>query len=218
MRYRTLAFERDFIADQARCNATGRVAGGGKLAWLPNHDYEVIAKVRTTVDYKGTPQTAEVTQRAGFRTKGLPGLNAVETAGAELEPYVESVYPGANRLLYRSEPIVVAFDERFSSLLPVDRDPLPGALPEQTQLLEWVVAVAQGDGTRCRSRAPTGSSPIAAQRRRRPVGRGSSTTCWSSRRAPRPVAVAVRGSPRRARGELPVVRQPEPAVVAAAPP
>ena len=148
MRYRTLAFERDFIADQARCNATGHVAGGGKLAWLPNHDYEVIAKVRTTVDYKGTPQTAEVTQRAGFRTTGLPGLNAVATAGAELEPYVESVYPGPTGLLYRGEPIVVAFDERFASLLPVDRDPLPGAMPEQRQLLEWVVAVARGDGTR----------------------------------------------------------------------
>jgi hypothetical protein len=148
MRYRTLAFERDFIAEQARCNATGHIAGGGKLAWLPNHDYEVIAKVRTTVDYQGTPQTAEVTQRAGFRTKGLPGLNAVATAGAELEPYVESVYPGPTGLLYRSEPIIVAFDERFSSLLPVDRDPLPGAVPEQTQLLEWVVAVARGDGTR----------------------------------------------------------------------
>jgi hypothetical protein len=154
MRYRTLAYERDFIAEQARCNASGRVAGGGKLAWLPNHDYELVAKVRTTVDYQGTSQTAEVTQRAGFRTKGLPGLNAVETAGAELEPYVESVYPGATGLLYRSEPIVVAFDERFSSLLPVDRDPLPGAVPEQTQLLEWVVAVAQGDGMRLSAPSP----------------------------------------------------------------
>lgn len=148
MRYRSLAYERDFIADQARCNASGHVAGGGKLAWLPNHDYEVIARVRTTVEYQGTAQTAEVIQRAGFRTKGLPGLNAVETAGAELEPYVESVYPGPTGLLYRSEPIVVAFDERFSSLLPVDRDPLPGAVPEQTQLLEWVLALARGDGTR----------------------------------------------------------------------
>ena len=148
MRYRSIAFERDFIAEQARCNATGHVAGGGKLAWLPNHDYEVIAKVRTTVDYQGNPQTADITQRGGFRTKGLPGLNAVETVGDELEPYVESVYPGPTGQLYRSEPIVVAFDERFSSLLPVDRDPLPGAVPEQTQLLEWVLAVARGDGAR----------------------------------------------------------------------
>ena len=148
MRYRTIADERDVIAGQARCNATGHVAGGGKLAWLPNHDYEVIATVRTAVAYQGTTQTAEVTQRAGFRTKGLPGLNAVETTGAELEPYVESVYPGPTGLLYRAEPVVVAFDERFSSLLPVDRDPLPGAIPEQTQLLEWTVAVGRGNGTR----------------------------------------------------------------------
>ena len=220
MRYRTLAFERDFIAEQARCKATGHLAGGGKLAWLPNHDYEVIAKVRTTVDYQGTPQTAEVTQRAGFRTKGLPGLNAVETAGAELEPYVESVYPGPTGLLYRSEPIVVAFDERFSSMLPVDRDPLPGAIPEQTQLLEWVVAVdarrrhaSVGPERRLGPRPPrhgTAATTLAT-RHRRCAGQGRRASC--------PVAVAIRGSPRRARGELPVMRpRPESAVVAAAPP
>ena len=65
-------------------------------------------------------------QRAGFRTRGLPGLNAVEAPAHELEPYVESVYPGATGLLYRREPVVLAFDERFSTLLPVDRTPVPG--------------------------------------------------------------------------------------------
>jgi hypothetical protein len=145
--YRSLAYERDFRAEQARCRAGGHVAGGGKLAWLPNHDYELLTKVLTTVDYQGTAQTAEVAQRTGFRTKGLPGLNAVETPGAELEPYVESVYPGPTGLLYRGEPLVVAFNEQFSSLLPVERNPAPGDPQERTQILEWILAIAQGDGS-----------------------------------------------------------------------
>ncbi len=36
-------------------------------------------------------------QRTGFRTRGLPGLNAVDAPGTELEPYVESDYPGSDR-------------------------------------------------------------------------------------------------------------------------
>lgn len=148
IRYRTVREVRDSVADQGRCRASGSVAGGGKLAWLPNHDYEVQVSVRATVDHDGSAQDAEVVQRAGFRTRGLPGLNAVEAVGQELEPYVESVYPGATRLLYRSEPVVVAFDERISSLLPVDRTPVPGAVPEHAQLLEWVLAVGSADGPR----------------------------------------------------------------------
>ncbi len=149
IQYRTVREARDFLADQGRCQAAGGVAGGGKLAWLPNHDYEVALKVRTTVDYQGSAQEAVVEQRAGFRTRGLPGLNAVASVGDELEPYVESVYPGTTpRLLYRSEAIVLAFDERFNSLLPVDRTPAPGDPEERTQLLEWVLAVDRADGGR----------------------------------------------------------------------
>jgi hypothetical protein len=148
LRYRTVREERDRLADQARCQSQGGVAGGGKLAWLPNHDYELALTVRTAVDYQGSAQEAVVVQRAGFRTRGLPGLNAVESPGAELEPYVESVYPGATGLLYRREPVSLAFDERFSSLLPVDRTPAPDDPAERTQLLEWVLAVQQADGRR----------------------------------------------------------------------
>lgn len=148
MRYFTVREERDLLADQGRCQAQGGVAGGGKLAWLPNHDYELTLTVRTTVDYEGSAQEATVVQRAGFRTRGLPGLNAVDAPGLELEPYVESVYPGATGVLYRREPIVLAFDERFSTLLPVDRTPSPSDPAERTQLLEWVLAVEQGDGQR----------------------------------------------------------------------
>ncbi|MCI0689508.1 MAG: hypothetical protein L0Y54_20080, partial [Sporichthyaceae bacterium] len=148
LRYRTVREERDRIADQRRCQSQGAVAGGGKLAWLPNHDYELALTVRTTVDYQGSAQEAVVVQRAGFRTRGLPGLNAVESPGAELEPYLESAYPGATGVLYRREPVVLAFDERFSTLLPVDRTPAPGEPAERTQLLEWVLAVEHADGRR----------------------------------------------------------------------
>jgi len=148
LRYRTLREERDRVADQGRCRGHGGIAGGGKLAWLPNHDYELAFTVRTTVDHQGSPQEAVVVQRAGFRTRGLPGLNAVESPGTELEPYVESVSPGTVLPLYRSEPVVVAFDERFSTLLPVDRTPSPTDPAERAQLLEWVLAVEQADGRR----------------------------------------------------------------------
>jgi hypothetical protein len=146
LRYSTIREERDRVADQGRCQAQGGVAGGGKLAWLPNHDYELTLTVRTTVDYQGSAQDAVIVQRAGFRTRGLPGLNAVESPGLELEPYVESVYPGSTGLLYRREPVVLAFDERFSTLLPIDRTPLPEDPAERTQLLEWVLAIEQADG------------------------------------------------------------------------
>jgi hypothetical protein len=148
LRYFTVREERDRLADQGRCRSQGGVAGGGKLAWLPNHDYELTLTVRTTVDYQGSAQEAAVVQRAGFRTRGLPGLNAVDSPGLELEPYVESVYPGSTGVLYRREPIVLAFDERFSTLLPLDRTPTPGDPAERTQLLEWVLAVEQADGQR----------------------------------------------------------------------
>ena len=89
-------------------------------------------------------------QRAGFRTKRpARAERGRDRRATELEPYVESVYPGGDRVLYRREPIVLAFDERFSTLLPVDRD---AAAPERsrraTQLLEWVLAVQQVDGRR----------------------------------------------------------------------
>ncbi|MGH3240023.1 MAG: hypothetical protein ACRDNL_06560, partial [Spirillospora sp.] len=143
LRYRTVREERDRLADEGRCGA--HAAGGGKLAWLPNHDYEIALTVRATVDYDRSAQEMLVVQRAGFRTRGLPGLNATVTPGTELEPYVESVY---GEVLYRREPIVLAFDERFNSLLPVDRTPPPNAPAERTQLLEWVPVVSLLDGER----------------------------------------------------------------------
>lgn len=146
--YRTVRETRAMLAESARCDATNAGGGGGRLAWLPNHDYEIALTVREVVDHQGSAQEAVVEQRAGFRTRGLPGLNAVDVVGEELEPLVESVYPGATGLLYRSEPVVVAFNEQFSSLVPLDRSPKPDDPAERAQLLEWALTVEQANGVR----------------------------------------------------------------------
>ena len=69
--------------------------------------------------------------------------------GTELEPYVESVYPGATGLLYRREPVVAgvrrAVQHRCCRSTGRRR---PNDPAERTQLLEWVLAVQQADGTR----------------------------------------------------------------------
>ena len=95
VRYRTAREELWDAIHQAKCQADDRVHGTGILAWLPNRDYEITARVRITLDHQRSgAQTAEVEQKAFFRTKGLPGLNAVPRVGDEVEPYVESRYPG----------------------------------------------------------------------------------------------------------------------------
>lgn len=152
MRYRSLREELDRIAHDEKCKAQGKRAleGGGKLAWLPNHDYEVSLTTKVILSHTKTgSQEARIAQKAYFRTKGLPGLNAVDRLGDEIEPYVESRYPGpAPRTLYRAEPVVLAFNEKFNILLPVDRVPSPDNPDELNQLLEWVLAVERvGDAT-----------------------------------------------------------------------
>src|SRR5262245_6379465 len=68
------------------------------------------------------------------------GLNASATIGEEVEPYIESRYSQGG-LIYRSEAVALAFNEKFNILLPVGATPPPGAPAEQTQVLEWVLAV-----------------------------------------------------------------------------
>jgi len=145
MRFRGLREELDRIAREQKCKAQGTRAleGGGKLAWLPNHDYEISLTTKVILDHVKTgPQEARIKQKAFFRTKGVPGLNAVARIGDELEPFVESRYPGsAPRTLYRTEPVALAFNEKFNILLPVDRAPSPDNPAELNQLLEWVLAI-----------------------------------------------------------------------------
>jgi len=147
VRYRTVREELDDALRVYRCaNADDRVHGGGVLAWLPNRDYEVTVRVRIGLEHERSgAQDTTVEQKAYFRTKGLPGLNAVARVGDEIEPYVESRYPGPGAVrLYRREPLVVAFTERFNIVVPVNRT--PSAAEEANQILEWVLAVEKVGG------------------------------------------------------------------------
>lgn len=146
MRYRTVQeVLDDELLDDLTETEHDRVVGGGKLAWLPNHDYEITLTSRAELEHaRSGRQDAPVTQRAYFRTRGLPGLNRTARVGDEMEPYVESRYPvGPPRALYRMEPVALAFDERFNILAPTSVDPtLP---PERRQVVEWaLVAEAVG--------------------------------------------------------------------------
>jgi hypothetical protein len=147
VRYRAVREELLDAIHDAKCQANDdRVHGAGILAWLPNRDYEITARVRVTLDHERSgAQTAEIEQKAYFRTKGLPGLNAVARVGDEIEPYVESRYPGPGTArLYRLEPLAVAFTERFNILVPVARTTSPAE--EANQILEWVLAVEKVGG------------------------------------------------------------------------
>jgi hypothetical protein len=147
IRYRTTREVLDDALYVHRCeNADDRVHGSGMLAWLPNRDYEVTVRVRVGLAHERSgAQDATVEQKAYFRTKGLPGLNAVARVGDEVEPYVDSRYPppGAVRL-YRREPLAVAFTERFNILVPVNRT--PSTAEEANQILEWVLVVEKVGG------------------------------------------------------------------------
>ena len=129
---------------QGRIFRCGSIAAtGGKLAFLPNHDYEITvtteAKVSTKSQGKRSSNLSEVVY---FRTKGLPGLSAVANTGDEIEPYIESLYPPAQAaLLYRAEPVAVAFNEGMSSILPVDRVNAPTDPPEKTQAMELALNI-----------------------------------------------------------------------------
>ena len=95
---------------------------------------ERASRSRTRI--AGTLST-EVPQIALFRTKGLPGFNAGSRIGAELEPYVESIYPRAGAMLYRREPAMLAFNERFDILQGLDHPTDPSDPPERKQRLDW---------------------------------------------------------------------------------
>ena len=147
VRYRTVREELQVVIAEEKCRAgEDRVHGSGTLAWLPNRDYEITLRVRVTLEHERSgAQDATVEQKAFFRTKGLVGLNAVARVGDEVEPYVESRYPGpGGERLYRHESLAVAFTERFNILAPVNRT--PSTTEEANQILEWVLAVEKVGG------------------------------------------------------------------------
>lgn len=147
VRYRTVREELADAIQETKCKlGEHRVHASGAIAWLPNRDYEITVRVRITLEHERSgAQEATVEQKAYFRTKGLPGLNAVARVGDEVDPYVESRYPGpGGARLYRREPLAVAFNERFNILVPVNR--APSTADEANQVLEWVLAVEKVGG------------------------------------------------------------------------
>ena len=141
--YLTLADYVAFHGAERRCQSSGGSGSGGKLAFLPNTDYEVTVTtgIRLSHASQGT-RSLTVSEPVYFRTKGLPGLNSVTNVGDELLPYIDSTYPHARGIpLYREEPIVLAFTEGMSTLLPIDRIPAPTDPPERTQVMELVLNV-----------------------------------------------------------------------------
>lgn len=143
MRYQTVDDWVAFVAGQGRCESGDEaLAPGGRFAWLANHDYELTVRVRVAVtDQSAGSLTREISQTVGFATKGLPGLNASDRIGAELDPYIASAYPPVGMPLYRTEPLMVAFNERFDLFAGLDRPPVPADPPERKQSLDWALIV-----------------------------------------------------------------------------
>jgi hypothetical protein len=169
MRYLSLQEEQVRGATEQKCQAqeTRAISASGRLAWQPNHEYEISAVTRITVRHEKTEaQVASVRQKIFFHTRGLPGLNAVERTGDELEPYVEARYPGpAPQTLYRAEPVALAFNEKFNILAPLNRLPDPDAPLERNQVLEWVLAVEKmGNATDSQRITQTSPDWIVANR------------------------------------------------------
>lgn len=170
LRYRTVReVLDDLVLDDLAETERDRVLGRGKLAWLPNHDYEITVTARVELEHtRSGVQEATVTQRAYFRTRGLPGLNRTARVGDEVEPYVESRYPaGPPRFHYRSEPAALVFNESFNLLAPTTVDPaLP---PERQQVLEWVLVAEQVGGTENARRLSRGAADWISAHRATPI-------------------------------------------------
>ena len=140
----------DYVSASENALYQGRVfrcgsisATGGKLAFLPNYDYEITVTTEAKVSAKSQGErSSNLSEVVYFRTKGLPGLNAVTNTGDEIESYIESLYPPAQAaLLYRAEPVALAFTEGMSSILPVDRVNAPTDPPEKTQAMELALNI-----------------------------------------------------------------------------
>jgi hypothetical protein len=152
LRYRSRAEVLNDMLDGYRCNETndGAAAGGKRFAWMANHDYELSLRTRVSVkDERSGELAKELQQKLFFVTKGLPGLNAVARVGDEFEPYVESRYPTAELPLYRSEPVILAFNERFDIFAALERPPSATDPPERKQSHDVVLAIEKvgGSGT-----------------------------------------------------------------------
>ena len=138
----------DVLTAVAACDGgapggAGGFDGSGKLAFLPNHEYEVKLTTRVSVEHPSTQaEAADVEEFVYFRTKGLPGLNAVARTGEELQPYVRGAYAGGRAgLIYREEPVTLAFSEGFHVAVPLAARP-PGTAAEHATLLRMQLLVS----------------------------------------------------------------------------
>ena len=119
----------DYLVGLEACNTgsdefENAYSGRGAVAFLPNHEYEMAVNTRITVTHPSKPaESVEVLEYVYFKTKGLPGLNAVDTVGEEVAPYVRSAYDGGRGTLYREEPVVIAFTEDFHVAVPIAQRP-----------------------------------------------------------------------------------------------
>lgn len=146
--YYTMADYRQSSAAAARCENPVRLGppgsdASGKLAWLPNHDYEIVITTSIALGTKTQSTRTHSTREAlYFRTKGLPGLNACPNTGDDIRQHVDTTYPPRRATpLYRSEPCVLAFENSLSSILPIDRAPGPNDPPEKAQMLPLALNV-----------------------------------------------------------------------------
>ncbi|HKF61559.1 MAG TPA: hypothetical protein VKB42_09390 [Dongiaceae bacterium] len=139
--YTTLADALIYLGAVQRCK-NGSLVGppgsdaSGKLAWLPNHDYELVVTTAVRVQSKDQgPRETLLSEALYFRTKGLPGLNSAPNVGDDIRRHVAATYPARRaKPLYRHEPCVLAFENSLSSVLPIDRNPPPGSPPEKAQM------------------------------------------------------------------------------------
>jgi hypothetical protein len=139
--YVSLADVIRYVGGTKRCHNGENVGppgsdASGKLAFLPNHDYEIVVTSSIAIGTKdqGT-RTLQLPEALYFRTKGLPGLNACPNVGDDIRRHVDATYPARRATpLYRQEPCVLAFENSLSSILPIDRTPGPTDPPEKAQM------------------------------------------------------------------------------------
>lgn len=139
--YVTLADVLVYSGGSKRCHNGGTLGppgsdASGKLAFLPNHDYEIVLTTAVQVGSKDQgPRETQLAEALYFRTKGLPGLNAAPNVGDDIRRHVAATYPMRRAIpLYRQEPCVLAFENSLSSVLPIDRTPASGSPPEKAQM------------------------------------------------------------------------------------
>jgi hypothetical protein len=136
----------DYLVGIEACNTgsdefQNAYSGRGAVAFLPNYEYEMAVRTRITVTHPSkAAESVEVLEYLYFKTKGLPGLNAVNTVGEEVAPYVRSAYDGGRGTLYREEPVVLIFTEDFHVAVPISLRP-PGTSLEHSTLLRMKLVV-----------------------------------------------------------------------------